>query len=110
MSACESKDLPPISVGVSVDKMFAYRYGPYKTCSLGVWLKIVQFTGFHGYTVRKLRKSEVISGFPQPSRSCPQSLLALLWIRCLSSATGHVERGVHGVDQKMIYARRELWF
>jgi hypothetical protein len=90
--------------------MFAYRYEPYKTCSSGVWLKIDQLTGFHGYTVRKLRKSVVISGFPQIPRSCPQSLLALLWIRCLSSATGHVERGVHGVDQKMIYARRELWF
>ena len=35
-------DLPPKSVGASVDKMFAIRYRPYKTGFLIVWLFIDQ--------------------------------------------------------------------
>ena len=36
------------------------------------------------------------------STSCPQSLLALLWIRCSLSAVGHMDQGLHGFDQLLI--------
>jgi hypothetical protein len=82
--------LPPISVSASVDKMFAVRYRPYKTGFSGGWLKNDQINGFARLITRKARYIAVFRGFPQIGGSCPQSLLALLWIRCSPSAASHV--------------------
>jgi hypothetical protein len=44
------------------------------------------------------------NAFPQTRQSYPRTLLALLWITCSSSATGHEKRGLQEHDQKLTNA------
>jgi hypothetical protein len=57
--------LPPISVGASVDKMFAVGYRPYKTGFSGVWLKNDQSSVFEQERSLEPRFIVGLSGFPQ---------------------------------------------
>jgi hypothetical protein len=106
----KSAELPPISVGASVDKMFAQRCRPLDSWLSGLWSKNDQIAYFNLQTARTPRNIAAFSGFPQRPRSCPQSLLALLWIRCLRSSAGQVWRGFRALDQKMINGFGKPWF
>ena len=84
--------LPTIAVDPPVDNLFGDCLRP---CSLG---GLSRCTKYDHPIYRFLKEF-----FPQvraySSCSCPQSLLALMWIRCLRLSEGYTNRGFQRADQ-----------
>ena len=89
ISVSAKQYLSPISVGASVDKVFAIRSRPCSTSLSKVWLKSDQA---HRETVIP-DKSRIFFGFCgesyAPVHSCPHLLWVEMWITCSRKAERH---------------------